>query len=150
MKLSATTEPNKAFNDIAMTPAQVAKYTGLSVRTLANKRSNGSGPPFCKLGKILYWKSDVDRWVDAHRAQSCTQARAQQAITATRKRDELKPREGLGELTRVADAPFSEMKAVLTCLHPTEANWALQNLLRCESIVRQQIKTNRKLLEVNR
>ena len=150
MKLSIVTKTTKPVNDISMTPAQVAKYTGLSIRTLANKRSNGSGPPFCKLGKILYWKSDVDRWVDAHRAQSCTQARAQQAITAARKRDELKPREGLGEMTRVADAPFSEMKAVLTCLHPTEANWALQNLLRCESIVRQQIKTNRKLLEVNR
>jgi predicted DNA-binding transcriptional regulator AlpA len=134
----------KPIHDILMTPLQVARYTGLSVRTLANKRSLGSGPTYCKAGKITYWKSDVDAWLDQHRAKSSNQLRVQRALNSVAcKSDELESRKGLGEMTRVADAPFSEMKATLSRLHPTEASWALQNLLRCEGVVRRLIRQYR-------
>jgi hypothetical protein len=45
-----------------------AAYLGLSEKTLAMFRSAGAGPPFVKLGKIFYFKDDLDEWIRSGRA----------------------------------------------------------------------------------
>jgi len=49
--------------DGRMTTANAALYLGLSVKTLACMRSQGTGPPFIKLGRIFYWRQDLDAWI---------------------------------------------------------------------------------------
>jgi excisionase family DNA binding protein len=45
-------------------PAEVSRYLGVPEGTLAKWRSQGSGPPFCKVGKhIRYHWVDVDKWL---------------------------------------------------------------------------------------
>ena len=55
--------------DEMLTPAETSKITKLTVRTLADKRWNGSGPPFHKLGKgrcapVRYKRREVDEWMN--------------------------------------------------------------------------------------
>lgn len=38
-------------------------YLGLSAKTLAALRCNGTGPKFIKRGKIFYFKEDLDAWL---------------------------------------------------------------------------------------
>lgn len=40
-----------------------AAYLGYSVKTLAMKRCIGKGPKFVKLGRIFYFKQDLDSWI---------------------------------------------------------------------------------------
>lgn len=50
---------------VFLTAAELAaRYAGaLSVKTLANWRSTGSGPPYRKIGgKVLYALRDVEKW----------------------------------------------------------------------------------------
>lgn len=53
-----------------------AQYLGgeekpLSVRTLQRQRSNGSGPAYIKIGRLVrYCKSDLDTWIEAQRRRS--------------------------------------------------------------------------------
>lgn len=55
--------------DIAMLPdgrmdaVNAAKYCGLSPHTLAAMRKRGAGPLYVKLGKIYYYKDDLDAWI---------------------------------------------------------------------------------------
>ena len=57
-----------------------ARYLGLSVKTMAIMRSNGSGPSYIKLGRVSYFKEDLDAWVaQAERVTST----AQERLTAT-------------------------------------------------------------------
>jgi len=58
-----------------MTSAQAARYLGLAVKTLAAKRSTGTGPHFVKRGRIFYFKDDLDEWLRAGRAGSTSEAR---------------------------------------------------------------------------
>ena len=45
------------------TPAVVAKRLGVTEKTLANWRCEGSGPPFFKAGgRVLYRPVSVDAW----------------------------------------------------------------------------------------
>ncbi|MDR0603916.1 MAG: helix-turn-helix domain-containing protein [Bacteroidales bacterium] len=47
-------------------PAEVAKLTGLSPKTLANKRCKGEQPHFLKLGRrILYPRQDFITWFES-------------------------------------------------------------------------------------
>jgi hypothetical protein len=53
-----------------------ALYIDSSPKTLAMLRSQGKGPAFVKLGKIYYFKEDVDRWIaEAAGCKSTAQAR---------------------------------------------------------------------------
>jgi hypothetical protein len=53
-----------------------ARYLGLSPKTLAMMRCQGTGPKFIKRGRIFYFKSDLDAWIDsAEKCQSTAQAR---------------------------------------------------------------------------
>lgn len=60
-----------------LTPAELAAMLGMSVRTLANWRSNGKGPPYLKIGveppeghqdrrKVRYQRAVAKRWATAH------------------------------------------------------------------------------------
>ena len=51
--------------DGRMDPKNASTYCGLSVKTLAMKRCNGTGPKFVKLGRIFYFREDLDLWIGA-------------------------------------------------------------------------------------
>ena len=53
-----------------------AVYCGLSVKTLAMKRCEGNGPKFVKLGRVFYYREDLDAWLRAARVTSTTQTNA--------------------------------------------------------------------------
>lgn len=53
------------YPDGRMDTKNAAAYLGLSVKTLAMKRSNGTGPKFIKQGRIFYYKEDLDKWINA-------------------------------------------------------------------------------------
>lgn len=40
-----------------------ADYLGLSQKTLAMMRCQGTGPQFIKRGRIFYFKEDLDEWI---------------------------------------------------------------------------------------
>lgn len=53
-----------------------AKYLGLSPKTLAMMRCQGDGPEYVKRGRIFYYKSDLDHWMqEARRVRSTAEAR---------------------------------------------------------------------------
>ncbi|MDR0379992.1 MAG: helix-turn-helix domain-containing protein [Candidatus Accumulibacter sp.] len=52
-----------------------ATYLGLSVKTLAIKRSHGTGPKFVKQGRVFYFVKDLDAWLNQGAATSTAQAR---------------------------------------------------------------------------
>lgn len=63
-----------------LTPAELAGMLGMSVRTLANWRSTGKGPPYLKIGmeppeghqdrrKVRYQRAVAERWAQAHKYQ---------------------------------------------------------------------------------
>lgn len=60
-----------------LTPAELAVMLGMSVRTLANWRSTGKGPPYLKIGvdppeghqdrrKVRYQRQVAEKWALAH------------------------------------------------------------------------------------
>jgi len=53
-------------------------YVGLSEKTLAMMRCNGTGPKFVKRGRIFYFREDLDSWLNAGGRFTST-AQAQQS-----------------------------------------------------------------------
>jgi hypothetical protein len=51
------------FPDGRLDTQNAADYLGLSVKTLAMMRCNGTGPKFIKRGRIFYFKEDLDEWI---------------------------------------------------------------------------------------
>ncbi|MDH4246278.1 MAG: helix-turn-helix domain-containing protein [Deltaproteobacteria bacterium] len=63
--------------DGRMTTTNAANYLGLSEKTLAMFRTNGTGPNFIKKGRIFYFKEDLDTWLgEGGRVRSTSQLRA--------------------------------------------------------------------------
>lgn len=55
-----------------------ALYLGLSEKTLATMRCNGTGPQFIKRGRVFYFLDDLDAWIaEAGKSLSTAQARVQ-------------------------------------------------------------------------
>ncbi len=54
-----------SYPDGRMDVKNTAIYTGLAIKTLAMMRSYGTGPKFVKIGRIFYFKADVDAWLSA-------------------------------------------------------------------------------------
>jgi predicted DNA-binding transcriptional regulator AlpA len=52
-----------------------ATYCGMSVKTMAMKRCEGTGPKFVKLGRVFYYREDLDEWLKVGRVTSTAQAR---------------------------------------------------------------------------
>lgn len=48
-------------------------YVGLSPKTLAMMRCAGTGPPYVKLGKVFYFKKDLDDWIELGRVTNTVQ-----------------------------------------------------------------------------
>jgi len=56
------------MTDQLLTPREAAAYCRLSISHLANKRVQGGGPDFIKIGmKVLYRQADLDDWLFSHR-----------------------------------------------------------------------------------
>ena len=53
------------YPDGRMDTKNTSSYTGLSEKTLAMKRCNGKGPKFVKRGRIFYFQTDVDDWMNS-------------------------------------------------------------------------------------
>jgi hypothetical protein len=75
---------NEGINSVAvimlpdgrMDAVNAAAYLGLKPKTLALMRCDGTGPKFVKLGRVFYFKDDLDAWINnAQRCQSTAQAR---------------------------------------------------------------------------
>jgi len=50
--------------DGRMNSTNASRYLGLADKTLAMMRCDGSGPKFIKRGRIFYYKSDLDEWIN--------------------------------------------------------------------------------------
>ena len=61
--------------DGRMDTKNAATYCGLSTKTLAMWRSQGTGPKFLKLGKVFYYREDLDAWLKRGVVNSTAQAR---------------------------------------------------------------------------
>lgn len=51
------------FPDGRLDTQNSADYLGLSQKTLAMMRCQGTGPKFIKRGRIFYFKEDLDEWL---------------------------------------------------------------------------------------
>jgi len=51
------------FPDGRLDTPNAAEYIGLSPKTLAMMRCQGTGPKFIKRGRIFYFKDDLDSWI---------------------------------------------------------------------------------------
>ena len=62
------------FPDGRMDTKNAASYVGLSEKTMAMQRCEGSGPKYLKRGRIFYFKEDLDTWIKSGRVSSTTQS----------------------------------------------------------------------------
>ena len=66
------------FPDGRLDTKNAASYLGLSEKTLAMMRCQGTGPRFIKRGRVFYYQEDLDAWVaQAQRVTSTAQAKRQ-------------------------------------------------------------------------
>ena len=73
--MEVTKESVVILPDGRMDVKNAALYLGLSDKTLAMKRCDGTGSKYVKLGgKVFYFKSDLDDWI-ASGAKVSTQQR---------------------------------------------------------------------------
>jgi len=62
---------------IVLTADQAAKVVGLAPSTLAKLRLNGNGPPYCKLGRrVVYRTEDLGAWLETRIARNTADADA--------------------------------------------------------------------------
>jgi hypothetical protein len=66
--------------DGRMDAKNAASYLGLSPKTLAMMRCEGTGPKFVKRGRVFYFKHDLDAWIADGRFISTTQAVVQKSM----------------------------------------------------------------------
>ena len=64
------------FPDGRMDSANAAEYLGLSQKTLAMMRCQGTGPKYIKRGRIFYFNEDLDTWINQAGKRSSTAQRA--------------------------------------------------------------------------
>jgi hypothetical protein len=53
------------YPDGRLDAKNASSYIGLSEKTLAMMRCNGTGPRFVKRGRIFYFREDLDSWLNA-------------------------------------------------------------------------------------
>jgi hypothetical protein len=68
-----TVEKVMMFPDGRLNTRNTSAYLGLSEKTLAMKRCDGTGPKFIKRGRIFYFKNDLDEWLKDGQAVSTAQ-----------------------------------------------------------------------------
>jgi predicted DNA-binding transcriptional regulator AlpA len=73
------------YPDGRLDTKNAALYMGFKEKTLAMMRSDGKGPKFIKLGRIFYFKSDIDAWINERaRCISTSQSRFSQQLSAVK------------------------------------------------------------------
>jgi len=66
------------LSDVALTPKEAALLLGFKVKSLANWRTAGRGPPFRKInGQVRYMRSSLEAWVNEHAERRSTSERPQ-------------------------------------------------------------------------
>jgi hypothetical protein len=75
MNTAVMVEKVMMFPDGRLNTKNASAYLGLSEKTLAMKRCDGTGPKFIKRGRIFYFKNDLDEWLGEAQAVSTTQLR---------------------------------------------------------------------------
>jgi hypothetical protein len=78
-KIPTNTLAITLYPDGRMDTRNASIYMGLSEKTLAMMRCNGTGPKFIKRGRVFYFRDDVDAWLNAHGRLSSTAQAAQLA-----------------------------------------------------------------------
>lgn len=73
--MTITNQGVTVLPDGRMDTKNAATYCGLSVKTLAMKRSTGTGPRFVKLGRVFYFLEDLNEWLRRNPVKSTAQAR---------------------------------------------------------------------------
>ncbi len=60
----------------SMTTEEAAAYVGCTPATLTTLRSRGGGPPFYRglAKRVLYRRSDLDAFIEAHRVEASPHA----------------------------------------------------------------------------
>lgn len=61
--MSTQPDPFEIMPDGRMDTASAAKYLKISRKTLATRRSRGTGPLFTKPGRVFYFKTDLDEFL---------------------------------------------------------------------------------------
>jgi predicted DNA-binding transcriptional regulator AlpA len=63
--MKATLPQYYELPDGRLNTKSASTYLGLSMKTLAMMRTKGSGPKFIKRGRIFYYRSDLDEWLNS-------------------------------------------------------------------------------------
>ena len=72
-----------AYPDGRLNTENAARFLGLSTKTLAIMRSNGTGPRFVKRGRVFYFIDDLQAWVsESRRVRSSAQARTARLLNS--------------------------------------------------------------------
>lgn len=67
----------RAAPERLLTAAEYADFTGRSIQAVAHERCRGSGPPFIKVGKrVFYDPAVVRQWLAAHQVTSTAELAA--------------------------------------------------------------------------
>lgn len=61
--MSIETTSIKMLPDGRMTLSEAAKYIGIEPPTLRALKNKGKGPAYIKIGKVYYFKDDIDSWL---------------------------------------------------------------------------------------
>ena len=69
-----------AYPDGRLDVKNASAYTGLSEKTLAMMRCEGTGPKYTKRGRVFYYMDDLDAWLKEGRAVSTAQRRGLRAM----------------------------------------------------------------------
>lgn len=73
MNTEVTVKKVVIFPDGRLDVKNASSYIGLSEKTLAMKRCDGTGPKYIKRGRIFYFKKDLDEWLESGRGVSTAQ-----------------------------------------------------------------------------
>ena len=64
-----TAKEGRCMMENYITEKQYAEMRGVSTRTIMRERSGGNGPPFIKLGKVIYYRKEaLKAWLLAQEA----------------------------------------------------------------------------------
>lgn len=70
----------RIYPDGRMDTTNASWYTGYAAKTLAMMRCKGIGPKYIKRGKIFYYQSDVDEWMQSGKVSTAQNGNNQEAI----------------------------------------------------------------------
>jgi hypothetical protein len=114
------------YPDGRMDTHNAAIYMGLTEKTLAMQRCEGTGPKFVKRGRVFYFQSDVDVWINAAgRHNSTAQAKHRaRADTVSSSCDEAQSRCATALPVEIAGIPSRVTKCETDTSKEIQQNWS--------------------------